>query len=238
VPEPPLASVPLNPALRLRRRLALVMAPARLLIHRLSTHPTLWNLFRRLLEDNFRGEQAVIGRELIALTRQPPLVLLGRRPQVLDLGCGTGELAPIFLHAGYAYAGIDVEPARIAYARRAHRPGQFMVMDAGALGWPGATFDHILVTGVFHHLSDAEVTRILIEMRRVLRPGGRALVMEDTAVGFKLNLLGALVHLADEGSFIRQPDQYAALFAPHFRVQSHYRIRSGVCDYEVFVLVP
>ena len=94
------------------------------------------------------------------------------------------------------------------------------------------------MTGVLHHLEDDVVERILREMRRVLRPGGRALVMEDTAVGFKLNLLGALVHLADEGSFIRRDDQYAALFQRHFQIRAHYRIRSGVCDYEVFVLEP
>src|SRR5205085_6484468 len=140
-----------------------------------------------------------------------------------------------FLRAGYRYIGIDVEPTRIAYARRTYRQGQFRVMDATALAWPPTTFDHILVTGVFHHLADAEVDAILAEMRRVLRPGGRALVMEDTAVGFKLNLLGALVHLADEGSFIRRPAQYAALFARQFAVRGHYRIRSGVCDSEVFV---
>ncbi|HUS16467.1 MAG TPA: methyltransferase type 11, partial [Chloroflexia bacterium] len=68
------------------------------------------------------------------------------------------------------------------------------------------------------------------------RPDGRALVMEDTATGFKLNLLGALVHLADEGSFIRHAEQYEALFRGQFQVRSAYCIRSGVCDYQVFVL--
>ena len=210
------------------------MVPVRALIHRLSTHPTLWNLFRRILEDNFKGEKVVIRRALLSQARRHP----ERRFRVLDLGCGTGELAPVFLRAGYDYVGIDLEPERIAYGRRAYPQGRFEVMDAGALAWPAATFDHILVTGVLHHLSDEEVDRILAEMRRVLRPTGRALVMEDTAVGFKLNLLGALVHLADEGSFIRKPAQYHTLFARHFQVRAHRQIRSGVCDYEAFVLEP
>ena len=234
MPVPSPASAPMNSAQRLRRRLEPVMAPVRALIHRLSTHPTLWNLFRRILEDNFKGEKVVIRRELLRQARRHP----ARRFRVLDLGCGTGELAPVFLRAGYDYVGIDLEPERIAYGRRAYPQGRFEVMDAGALAWPAATFDHILVTGVLHHLSDAEVDRILAEMRRVLRPTGRALVMEDTAVGFKLNLLGALVHLADEGSFIRKPSQYRTLFERHFRVLSHTQIRSGVCDYEAFVLEP
>ncbi len=210
------------------------MRPARSLIHRLSTHPGLWNLFRRVLEANFHEEKRVIRRELFTPARR----ITGRRPQVLDLGCGTGELASVFLEAGYDYAGIDVEAERIAHAQRAYPQGHFAVMDATGLSWPDATFDHILVTGVLHHLSDDVVDRILREMRRVLRPGGQALVMEDTAVGFKLNLLGALVHLADEGSFIRRDDQYATLFQRHFQTRAHYRIRSGVCDYEVFVLEP
>ena len=154
--------------------------------------------------------------------------------KILDVGCATGNASEIF--KDYAYTGIDVEPDRIRYAQRTYRPGEFAVMDATALRWPAGAFDQILVTGVLHHLEDDVVDRILAEMRRVLAPGGRALVMEDTAVGFKLNLLGALVHLADEGSFIREPVQYRALFERHFRVARYYQIRSGVCDYEVFVL--
>ena len=40
----------------------------------------------------------------------------GRAPAILDLGCGTGELAPNFLRSGYSYTGIDIEPERIQYA--------------------------------------------------------------------------------------------------------------------------
>ncbi|MGI8588807.1 MAG: class I SAM-dependent methyltransferase [Chloroflexia bacterium] len=214
------------------RQGSLLLAPMRVLVHRLAADPRLWNLFRRILESNFKEEKRVIRRELL-----PHAVRRGGDPRrVLDIGCGTGELASIFLLNGYDYMGVDIEPQRIAYARRTHPAGRFHVMDAAGLGCPDASFDHILVTGVFHHLSDAEVSAILVEMHRVLRPGGRALVMEDTATGFKLNLLGALVHLADEGSFIRHAPQYEALFRGVFSVRAAYCIRSGVCDYQVFVL--
>ena len=55
-------------------------------------------------------------------------------------------------------------------------------MDATALAYPDAYFDQILVTGVLHHLSDEAVRGIVNEMKRVLRPEGRALVMEDIAL--------------------------------------------------------
>jgi SAM-dependent methyltransferase len=212
-----------------------IMFPVRRLVNWLSARPTLWNLFRRILELNFREEKRVIAREL--MPQAEDIRREGRRPRLLDLGCGTGELAPVFLRAGYSYTGIDIAPERIAYAAKTYRKGKFHVMDASALQYPDGHFDQILVTGVLHHLSDEEVRGIVKEMRRVLRPGGRALVMEDIALRGSLNLLGALVHLADAGAYIRRPAQYTPLLEPDLQVQETYPVRCGVCDYQAFVLV-
>ena len=213
------------------------MSPVRRLVHWLSSRPTLWNLFRRILEFNFREEKRVIGVELKPLAdrirREEK-----RRPRVLDLGCGTGELAPVFLKRGYSYAGIDIESERIGYAAKTYPQGKFQVMDASALAFPDGYFDQILVTGVLHHLSDEDVRSITKEMKRVLHPKGRALVMEDIALRGSLNLLGALVHLADEGAHIRRPNEYAPLFEPHLELKSTYPVRCGVCDYQAFILEP
>ena len=213
------------------------MSPLRRLVHWLSSRPTLWNLFRRILEFNFREEKRVIGIELKPradrIRREER-----RRPRVLDLGCGTGELANVFLKRGYSYAGIDIEAERIAYAAKTYPQGKFQVMDASALGYPDGYFDQILVTGVLHHLSDEDVRNIAKEMKRVLRPDGRALVMEDIALRGSLNLLGALVHLADEGAHIRRPKEYTPLFEPHLNLRATYPVRCGVCDYQAFILEP
>jgi SAM-dependent methyltransferase len=212
------------------------MAPVRRLVNWLSSRPTFWNLFRRILEFNFREEKRVIGRELFPQTRSARKS--GGKPRILDLGCGTGELAPVFLKAGYDYTGIDIAPERIAYARKTFPQATFQVMDAGAISYPDGYFDQILVTGVLHHLSDDEVRRIVDEMRRLLRPGGRALVMEDIALRGSKNLLGALVHLADAGAYIRRPHEYTPLFDPQLELQTTYPVRCGVCDYQAFVLEP
>lgn len=213
-----------------------VMAPVRRVVGWLSSRPTLWNLFRRILEFNFNEEKRVIGRELEPLAAK--VRRGGSRPVILDLGCGTGELAPVFLKAGYDYVGIDIEPERIRYARKTFPKARFHVMDATALKYPDAYFDQILVTGVLHHLPDEEVRSITAEMKRVLKPEGRALVMEDIAIRGSHNMLGALVHLADEGAYIRRPKQYTPLFVPEFEVRDTYPVRCGVCDYQVFVLEP
>lgn len=211
-----------------------LMSPVRRVVRRLSAHPTMWNLFRRVLEFNFVEEKRVIKRELMPHARAARKE--GRAPSILDLGCGTGELAPSFLKVGYSYVGIDIEPERIEYARKTYPKGEFHVMDAGAIRYPDGHFDQILVTGVLHHLSDEEVRRIVGEMRRVLRPGGRALVMEDIALRGSLNLLGALVHLADAGAYIRRPKEYTPLFLPELTLRNTYPVRCGVCDYQAFIL--
>ena len=212
------------------------MYPVRQLIGRMSARPTLWNIFRRLLEFNFTEEKRVINREL------GPQALnvrrAGSKPVILDLGCGTGELAPVFINAGYTYVGIDIEPERIEYARKAYPEGSFHAMDANALQYPDHYFDQILITGVLHHLPDEEVRGIVKEMKRALKPEGRALVMEDIALSGSHNLLGALIHLADEGAYIRRPRQYTPLFVPELELRRSYPVRCGLCDYQVFVLEP
>lgn len=200
-------------------------------MRRTAANPEMWNIFRRVLEDNFRGEKATIRRELF---RHRPSV----RPRILDVGCGTGELTQMFVQAGYDYFGVDLLDSFITYARARHAStnAQFATMDASHMSFPDASFDNILVTGVIHHMTDDVARAVLSEMRRVLRPGGRVLIMEDTAVGYKLNLLGALIHLLDQGAYIRSADQYRQLFYGQFQVCREYKIISGVCDYQVFVL--
>src|SRR6476469_2600511 len=190
-----------------------IISPVRRLVHWLSARPTLWNIFRRILEFNFREEKRVIGVELMPHAERIRRGE-GRKPRILDLGCGTGELAPVCLKKGYTYVGIDIEAERSQYAATTLKKGKFHVMDASKIAYPTGHFDQILVTGVLHHLSDEDVRSIVREMKRILRPDGRALVMEDIALRGSLNLLGALVHLADEGSHIRRPNEYTPLYQP------------------------
>jgi SAM-dependent methyltransferase len=193
---------------------------------RLAAMPRLWNVLRRILEANFRGEKAVIRRELRAWRPEAGL-------RLLDFGCGTGEMTPLFPLEGYV--AMDLSAIYTAYARRTHGP-RFQVMDGQALGYADDSFDEALVAGVFHHLEDEVVRRAATELARVLRPGGRLLVMEDAPVRDWWNLPGRLIHLVDRGGHIRSEQEYVALFGEYLSLERSYPMRSGVCDYRVFVL--
>lgn len=101
---------------------------------------------------------------------------------VLDYGCGPGYLTPYLFERGAAHlTGIDVSEGEIEQAREgAAREGfadrsRFLAVDAHATGFPDDSFDLIVGASILHHL-DLQVA--LEELRRILKPGGRAVFLE------------------------------------------------------------
>lgn len=196
------------------------------MLDQLSRQPVLWNGLRWLAEAGFRGEQAVIAQEL------NPWRDAGRR-RFLDFGCGTGAFAPCFPPG--SYVGIDLSPTYLAHALRT-RQGLFAAASGARIALRSASLDDGLVVGVLHHLPDELVAATMAELHRVLLPGATLLVMEDIPPPGRWNLAGQAMHALDRGGYIRDDAAYQALFAPHFTLRRAYPIRSGICDYGVYVL--
>ncbi|MGA9769960.1 MAG: class I SAM-dependent methyltransferase [Blastocatellia bacterium] len=101
----------------------------------------------------------------------------GRR--VLEIGCGTGTDLLQFARCGAHVTGLDLTPRSIEIARQRFSvygcAGQFAIGDAENLAFPDESFDLIYSFGVLHHAPDTE--RAITEAHRVLRRGGRAVVM-------------------------------------------------------------
>lgn len=194
-------------------------------LDRVSAAPRLWNALRWVVEAGFHGERAVIARELRPWA--------GDARRFLDFGCGTGAFAAEF-PAG-RYVGFDPSLGYLRFAAR-HRPGSYLAGAGEALPFAAGSFDAALVLGVLHHLPDAVARPAMAELARVLRPGGVALVMEDTPPPDGQNPAGHLMHAIDRGGHIRDEAAYRAVFGPDFAVEQAYPMRSGVCDYAVYVL--
>lgn len=98
--------------------------------------------------------------------------------RVLDLGCGTGTLALWAKHRqpGATVTGLDGDPEILAIAQeKAGRSGLTVDFRQGLsdrLPFPDQTFDCVLSSLFFHHLQPAQKIASLLEVRRVLRPGG------------------------------------------------------------------
>lgn len=99
--------------------------------------------------------------------------------RVLEIGCGLGTDGAQFAKAGADYTGVDLTEAAVDLSRRRFElfnlPGTFRVADAEKLDFPDNSFDIVYSHGVLHHTPDT--AGAIREVHRVLRPGGRALVM-------------------------------------------------------------
>jgi SAM-dependent methyltransferase len=99
--------------------------------------------------------------------------------RVLEIGCGLGTDGAQFAKAGADYTGVDLTDAAIDLARKRFEisglPGEFRVADAENLDFADESFDLVYSHGVLHHTPDT--ARAVQEIHRVLKPGGRAVVM-------------------------------------------------------------
>ena len=103
---------------------------------------------------------------------------LGQASEALDVGCGTGTLA-IEAKRRYPHltvAGVDPDPRILTRARaKARKAGvdvEFRVGSATTLPMPDGSFDRVLSTLVFHHLTTEQKRTAAAEVARVLLPGG------------------------------------------------------------------
>lgn len=99
--------------------------------------------------------------------------------RVLEIGCGLGTDGARFARAGAIYTGVDLTDAAVSLARRRFEleglPGEFRVADAERLEFAPDSFDIVYSHGVLHHTPDGAAA--VREVHRVLKPGGRAIVM-------------------------------------------------------------
>lgn len=158
---------------------------------------------------------------------------------VLDLACGTGTLAIwIKQHQPRAHVrGIDGDPNILAIASRKAKDTQVSIaFDRGMsfrLPYPDASFDRVLSSLFFHHLSWHDKQRTAVELYRVLRPGGQlhvadwgrargpllraaflAIQVLDGFASTRDNVKGRLVELFRKAGFVdvAEPRTFATAF--------------------------
>ena len=111
--------------------------------------------------------------------------------RVLDLGCGAGRFVAALREAGADPVGVELAGAALERAAR-NAPGADLRLAEpdGSLPLEHASVDLVWCSEVLEHVADT--AQLLLEARRVLRPGGRLLV----TVPFHGRVKAALIALA------------------------------------------
>lgn len=125
----------------------------------------------KLLFPTYRQRHRFVLGALDRLAAERPL---GR---VLHLGTGEGDYDPAIRRRCDELAACDINPDDVAHARalNASVPGiAYAVEDAEALSYADASFDAVVCVDVIEHV--ARPTKLLAELRRVLRDDGRAVL--------------------------------------------------------------
>jgi 2-polyprenyl-3-methyl-5-hydroxy-6-metoxy-1,4-benzoquinol methylase len=117
-------------------------------------------------EDQFRGSDQAIQERLLAY-----VPIFEGRSDVLDIGCGRGELLSVFKASGIRARGIDANNDMAAIARERG----LEATHADALGYvaslPEASLGGVIATQVVEHLEPSYLMRLLDAAARALQPG-------------------------------------------------------------------
>ncbi|MGY3343464.1 MULTISPECIES: class I SAM-dependent methyltransferase [unclassified Bradyrhizobium] len=128
--------------------------------------------FSGLPHSFFMRPKADLLRELIARR------LGSARPAMLDVGCGVGSFHPLLRGIAGSLTGIDVSSASIEQARTDNPGGDYRSFDGRNFPFDDGSFDLVTAICVLHHVAPAQWTHFVNEMRRVVRPGGLACIIE------------------------------------------------------------
>jgi SAM-dependent methyltransferase len=119
--------------------------------------------------------------------------------RVLDVGCGNGYVLYQYARNGATVAGVDLTRTAVELSRRRFAlgglPGKFHEVDGNNLPFPDNHFDIVCSMGVLHHISNPRP--MVDEMFRILKPGGRLIVMLYHRYSWKNLVLLRLRRLLD-----------------------------------------
>lgn len=153
---------------------------------------------------------------------------------VLEVAVGTGRNLP-FYPRDIRLTGIDLSEEMLTIARRrAHELGRQVELrqgDAQALPFPDATFDTVVCA--FSLCSIPDDRKAVAEMRRVLRPGGRLVLIDHvpstTRLWRNVQWLIEQVTLRVEGEhLLRRPLEHVR--AERFEIERAERLKAGIVE--------
>ena len=136
--------------------------------------------------------------------------------KVLDIGCGPAEILDTLPEI--KYYGFDINPIYINSAKKKYKnKGKFFCKkftNKNTKYLP--KFDHVLLLGVLHHLSDQEINKLMPNIKKVLKRKGNIITLDNIFIN-KQNLIAKFLIQMDKGENVRSKKGYLNILKNHFK---------------------
>jgi ubiquinone/menaquinone biosynthesis C-methylase UbiE len=105
---------------------------------------------------------------------------------LFDAGCGTGDLLDrLDFRTARQYVGMDLAPTMMARFAAAHPeppcPTELLTGSVTEIPWPDASCDRVVCISTLHYLAAEQQRQAMQEMMRILKPGGRLVMIVKNA---------------------------------------------------------
>lgn len=135
------------------------------------------------------------GRQYYAHITRQVLDYLEPGGLLLDIGCGTGLFIERYLASGSEAVGIDISKGMVTRARERCPLSEFIIGTAESLPFQENTFDAVTSLLAFSYIEEPE--KMVADMHRILRPGGR-LALCTIGKNFLTSLVPALYWIGEK----------------------------------------
>lgn len=150
----------------------------------------------------------------------------GGASTVLELGCGTGQVACHLAAGGFRVIGVEPSAAMLAIARSRCAAVEWVHGDSAALGTPGADLAYMSGHVAQFFVTDDEWNTALFALRRSLGPGGRlafeardprARAWEEWALGTRTNVVDPVAGPIEWWIEVRDVHDGVVSYSIHYR---------------------
>jgi ubiquinone/menaquinone biosynthesis C-methylase UbiE len=117
---------------------------------------------------------------------------------LLHAGCGSGQV-DVDISKEYRVHALDISSTALKIYKK-YNPGAYELWWADIFHLPlkDNEVDGVYNLGVMEHFTESEIQRILSEFRRVLKPGGKAVIFWPPEFGSSVRFLGAVHYLLND----------------------------------------
>ncbi|MBE9041886.1 class I SAM-dependent methyltransferase [Oscillatoriales cyanobacterium LEGE 11467] len=171
----------------------------------------------------FNSEKSVTSISIEKYFTQKIDRLIQPTDKVIDIGCGSGLFLPMISQRCRELVGVDISPEFLRDSRETiDRFGlsntRVLLAKSEELPFPDNEFDVLLMVDAIHHIYHLSET--VLEMKRVLKPGGKLIIFEPNILNPALFLM-CLFDRNEWGAVgLGRKSAYRHLFQPFFNIDA------------------